>query len=514
MSLSTTEPEPIHAELMRYVRFSEDDARRLAAVRPHVAPAFVRLAQEFYERLREHEGAHAVFSGEDQIARLQRSLVAWLEGVFGGVYDDAYFARIERIGQAHVRVGLPQRYVVAAMAVLRSSLTALIDRHADAAATRDALCRLLDVELALMLDSHHEHVLARVDRAAQLPAGDGDQLHVLERAPVLVVGLATDGTITLVNGATEQATGWARDELLGRSFVDLLVAEDRRAEIAPKLAAGALVDVPLRTRAGKRRVVRFRMSTASRDRGGLVGFGADVTEEDERREQENRRLRLAAAGTLVAGLAHEIRNPLNGASLHLAFLERALTKSGTAEAVDAVRTVGGELRRLAALVTDFLEFARPKALAFAPVEARRVCERAIQERAADAAAAGVALATDFPTNEVVLDADGPRLEQVIGHLLDNAIEALRASGGRVTVRLRREPRHAWIEVEDDGPGLGDANAPIFDAFYSTKPDGTGLGLAIVHRIVSEHEGAVDVDSRPGSTRFRLKLPLTRQGTQQ
>jgi len=73
------------------------------------------------------------------------------------------------------------------------------------------------------------------------------------------------------------------------------------------------------------------------------------------------------------------------------------------------------------------------------------------------------------------------------------------------VRVRREPLCARIEIEDDGPSL---EAPIFDAFYSTKPHGTGLGLSIVHRIVTDHGGRIDVDSRPGSTRFRLKLPLT------
>jgi len=94
------------------------------------------------------------------------------------------------------------------------------------------------------------------------------------------------------------------------------------------------------------------------------------------------------------------------------------------------------------------------------------------------------------------------------NLLNNAIEALTpGGGGNVVVRARREPRAVWIEVEDDGPGLPSGDAPVFDAFFSTKPNGTGLGLSIVHRIVSDHGGTIEVDSRPGQTRFRLRLPL-------
>jgi nitrogen-specific signal transduction histidine kinase len=80
------------------------------------------------------------------------------------------------------------------------------------------------------------------------------------------------------------------------------------------------------------------------------------------------------------------------------------------------------------------------------------------------------------------------------------------------LRTRRKPRELSIEVEDDGPGLPSPDAPIFDAFYSTKPSGTGLGLAIVQRIVSDHGGTVEVESKPGRTVFRLLLPILREAT--
>jgi signal transduction histidine kinase len=119
---------------------------------------------------------------------------------------------------------------------------------------------------------------------------------------------------------------------------------------------------------------------------------------------------------------------------------------------------------------------------------------------------------DLPSTDIVLDLDPAKIEQVLLNLLRNAIEAVDAAGcGTVTLRARRQPRHAVIEVEDDGPGVASPDAPIFDPFFSTKPNGTGLGLAIAHRIVTDHEGTIEFQSRPGKTLFRVTLPLRRSG---
>lgn len=497
------EKEALHDELKRYVRFSDEDARLLAEARAIVAPSFRRIVEEFYDRIREHEDAHAVFTSEEQIQRLQRSLEVWLERVFGGTYDAAYFAKTEKIGAVHVRVGLPQRYVVTAMALIRSSLTKLLP----SAETRDALSRLLDLELAIMLRAYRTDALERLERASKTAAEHTDE--VTDYAPLAIVALDETGAVASFNTAAETLTGWARDEVRGQKLVDVVVPEEARAEAAIAFARDGRFEIPLLTRSGKRRRTRWR--TAVRPHGGVFAFGADMTDEIEQRAHEDRTSRLEAAGNLVAGLAHALRNPLNGAGLHLALVERSAVKGGESDTLDAVRVAGAELRRLGALVTDFLEFARPKPIVRAPVDARRICERAIEKTRGDALANHVTLRSDLPSQPLSLDADGPRLEQVIVHLIENAIDALRPAGGAIVVRARREPRHVWVEVEDTGPGLPDPDAPIFDAFYSTKPEGTGLGLAIVHRVVADHDGEVDVESRPGCTRFRLRLPLTREG---
>lgn len=512
--------EPIADELLRYVRFTTDDARRIASFLPHAEPHFRRIAVEFYERIREHEDAHAVLSGEDQIVRLQGSMVAWLERLFSGVYDAEYFARTEKVGRVHVKVGLPQRYMPAAMAVIRSALGEVIDRVApdDAPALRDALSRLLDVELAVMLESYREDMTARiqkVSRAEQLVRSDAHYARAIELAPVLVVALDEKGAIVIANAEAARVSGHARDEMLGRPFVETLLPEEEREKARAALSGKAReIELPLATRAGKVRDVRWHLAPVSDlEPIRMIAFGMDVTEMRAETLRHRQQERLAAVGTLAAGLAHEIRNPLNGALLHVSFLERALKKSGgDREALDAVHVVGDEIKRLAHLVTDFLDFARPRPLAFTPTSARLACERAAHMVATAAQAGKVDLELDLPASDVVFPADGARLEQVLLNLLQNAIEALSPHGGHVILRARREPRHVWLEVEDDGPGIPAGNPPVFDAFFSTKPEGTGLGLSIVHRIVTDHGGTIDLDSRPGRTRFRVKLPLNQQGT--
>jgi PAS domain S-box-containing protein len=513
-------------ELRRYVRFSDQDARLLAAFAPRAAAHFRRIAQEFYERIREHEDAHAVLTGEEQISRLQDSMVRWLERVFGGVYDAAYFEKTAQIGRVHVKVGLPQRYMPAAMSLIRSSLTTVAFEAlgADARPTVDALSRLLDLELAIMLETYREDLIARVERSARkeqegrrATAVEEHHVKAVELAPLVVVGLDASGSILLFNREAERATGYAQDEVLARSFVELFVPEACRAQAAARFSPngaqrGTTTELPLLTRSGRVRDLEWHVLHApARDERDAVTFvfGTDVTEQRIERERQQREKKLAALGTLAAGLAHEIRNPLNGARLHVSFLQRSLSKNGgSPDALEAVRVIDDEIQRLARLVADFLDFAQPRPLTRGPASVRALCERSLQLVSSLAKDGNVSLTADLPGADVIVEADAHRLEQVMLNLLNNAIEAVTpGGGGKVVVRARREPRSVWIEVEDDGPGLPSGDAPVFDAFYSTKPNGTGLGLSIVHRIVSDHGGTIEVDSRPGQTRFRLRLPL-------
>jgi len=520
------------AEMKRYVAFSAEDAALLAGFRDTATPHFERIAQEFYDQIRLHEDAHAVFTGEAQIARLQRSLVRWLERVFGGVYDEAYFAETTAIGRVHIKVGLPQRYMLTAMALIRLSLMNLADASGPQGfRISRATCRLLDLELAIMLESYRDDSIARIQHAERLEkealGRDLAQtqhryVNAVELACVLIVGLDDAGVVRLWNREAERVTGYRRDEVLGRPLLTTLGVDPdgegatARSLLAEFTAAGKRAPVSDRpptemaicTRAGHPRVLcwHFTHAPADDDDVSVFALGRDITDERVQYDRVKQQDRLAAVGTLAAGLAHEIRNPLNGAQLHVTELDLALRDlDGGAELLETVHVIRDEIRRLGGLVTEFLEFARPRPLLVKPVVIQEVLARTARMVAAQAQAHRVAVTVDAPPGAVELQADPAKLEQVLLNLAQNAIDAL-SDGGQVVLRARRQPRTVTVEVEDDGPGIP-PGTPIFDAFFSTKAHGTGLGLSISHRIVTDHGGSIDVETVTGRTLFRVVLPI-------
>ena len=152
------------AEAVRSVSSEQGDALR--SFRPHAAPWFARITEEFYARLDEHEEARRVFTGDEQRARLRQSLMAWMDRLLNGPWDDDYYQARARIGRMHVRVGLPQRYMFGAMNVIRSRLAevaeeALASDPQVLRETRLALDRIIDLELAIMLETYRKPFLKR-----------------------------------------------------------------------------------------------------------------------------------------------------------------------------------------------------------------------------------------------------------------------------------------------------------------------------------------------------------------
>jgi signal transduction histidine kinase len=217
--------------------------------------------------------------------------------------------------------------------------------------------------------------------------------------------------------------------------------------------------------------------------------------------------RLAAVGTLAAGLAHEVRNPQNSASLQLQLLKRRLARGETKpEAIQGiVSVVHGEILRLDRLVSEFLAFARPAVLQIAAVDLEELVHKVVDLIQPECAAAGVTVDLRVAQDARKIQADEERLRQALLNLARNAVEAM-AGGGTLALRVESaDGDRVLVEVEDTGPGFPE-NAPVFDAFYTTKESGTGLGLAIVHSLVTEHGGTVRVDSARGRTCFTLDLP--------
>ncbi len=216
--------------------------------------------------------------------------------------------------------------------------------------------------------------------------------------------------------------------------------------------------------------------------------------------------RVTAIQTLSAGLAHEIRNPLNSAKLQLELLERRV-KQARAEAslTEPIERVQLELERLARLLADFLAFARPHELAVGEHDVTAIVREVVAAETALGMRAGVAieLTSQVP---VMATIDEARLRQVCSNLIRNAVEAI-APHGRVTVAVAGDADNVRLRVDDDGPGIPDAvRARIYEPFFTTKDAGTGLGLSIVYSIVTLHGGTVEIDSGAGGTRVHVALP--------
>jgi nitrogen-specific signal transduction histidine kinase len=220
--------------------------------------------------------------------------------------------------------------------------------------------------------------------------------------------------------------------------------------------------------------------------------------------------RLAAMGTMSAGLAHEIRNPLAGLKGAAQVLQGEALPAGTQEMLGVIVDEVGRLDRV---VTRFLDLARPIALQRRPVALDAVVRHALTLVRAGGVPDGVRLEEALDPTLPPVSLDSERMVQVLLNLVRNATQAV-AGGGTVIVRTRRRTDPAGrAEVElavlDDGPGLSpEAARHLFTPFHTTRSDGTGLGLAISLRLVQAHGGALDVHSQPDAgTTVTIRLPL-------
>lgn len=341
---------------------------------------------------------------------------------------------------------------------------------------------------------------ARAERESELlkqslEASERRHREVVDAVPAFVLALDAEGRIALWNQELERVTGYERSEMLGRPGREWV-------------GEGGEARLPLKD--GGHRLARWQSTQLLGPEGTPVTYalGLDVTEERDMLRRTLQTERLAAVGTLAAGLAHEVRNPLNSALLQLQVLRRRVEKGqrDPASLLPVVEVVGGEIRRLDRLVSDFLAFARPRPLELRPVLSNEFMQAMADLVRPEAEERGIAVELRLDRDVGPLDGDPEGLRQVILNLVRNAIEAMGTSG---TLLLATKPADAEgnlaLVVQDDGPGFQES-APVFDAFYTSKEGGTGLGLAIVHRLITEHGGSVAVETRPGRTRFTLRLP--------
>jgi len=222
--------------------------------------------------------------------------------------------------------------------------------------------------------------------------------------------------------------------------------------------------------------------------------------------------RMAALGSLTAGVAHEVRNPLNTIALTCRYLERLLTGSDAAPALKAevnknLEVVASELGRLGRTLDNFVLLAKPTELEMSELDLADLLARSLALFAPECQQAGVRLerAVEGP---LPVRADPDRLSEVVANVVRNALQAM-PDGGTLVVRTERGDGVARVVFEDTGPGIPPAHLRrVFEPYYSTKRAGLGLGLALAQKIVAAHGGTIEAaNRREGGAVFTISLPL-------
>jgi two-component system sensor histidine kinase AtoS len=337
-----------------------------------------------------------------------------------------------------------------------------------------------------------------------------------------------DGRVVTLNPAAELMTGFFAGEATGRYCTDVFAGTPQLGEILMETIASRAaypgMAVTLRRRNG--RTVSVEVSAAPLKGGegkdlGVIAVMRDLTVVRELENRLRRSDRLAALGSLAAGLAHEIKNPLTSLLTFTRHLSRRFDDEQFREKFQSV--VPHELQRINGIVEQLLELARPSRLTFAAVRLPALLERVVDLCAHELDGRGVRLSREYARDLPAIWADANALYQSLVNLVRNALDAM-PSGGRLVLRVgwggtedivvagSRSPsagRRVQIEVEDSGVGIApDAADRVFNPFFTTKETGTGLGLALTHKIIEDHGGVIDFRAaHAGGTIFRIALPL-------
>jgi PAS domain S-box-containing protein len=374
------------------------------------------------------------------------------------------------------------------------------------------LCR--DVTIERKAEVERERLGLALERAAE------EWHRTFDAVDVAILVLNRTGRLTRVNRA---ALG-----ILGLDYADVLTHTIGELNTEEPWASGAeMVTSVLLTReavvaravnGGPGKTWELTAYPAQTGQGGeerIILIVRDISRLVALQESLRRSETMSAMGSLVAGVAHEVRNPLFSISATVDALESELgDQEAYAELTDLLRSQVGRLRQL---MRDLLDYGKPPALRRSPVHPQEIIRRAARGCALLAREREVNLSDEMPDDVLEelrpLNVDPGRMEQVFQNLIANAIQHTPRSGTVHTFARIIEDGEGAIEfvVEDDGTGIAPDEIPrLFEPFFSRRKGGTGLGLSVVQRIVEAHGGRVTAANREGGgARFTVRLPATR-----
>lgn len=321
-----------------------------------------------------------------------------------------------------------------------------------------------------------------------------------------------DARAVMVSPAAEKFLGAPAGHFLGRKVTDIFPTGHPLRQ-ALHLEGDELretaAETELQTLEGRRRVgVSVQAIQENGEQMGALVTLRDLDSLESINTQLQVSERLAALGKITAGVAHEVKNPLNSMRLWLENLKETLSPEQAPAAQQAVQVLDKEIDRLDAVVKRFLDFTRPLEVKLESTNLAELLTEVISVARPQLQKAGVIFEDALGAGVPEVWADRDLLKQAVLNLVLNAVDAM-PNGGELRLDLRRRGELAEISVSDTGKGIAPENRQkIFQLFFTTRPGGSGIGLATTFRIVQLHNGSIDFQSEAGrGTTFRIELPL-------
>ncbi len=335
-----------------------------------------------------------------------------------------------------------------------------------------------------------------------------------ENMPIGLIGISQDGVISLFNRTAAELIRWPAEMALNKQAEEVLfpiltslLKDLQRAKSGSVEVLQKEIEYPVGDSRKPLDIIAAVLKDENKNPRGVIILLRDLTELKRLQKEIERSQRLASVGSLAAGVAHELRNPLSSIKgFATYFRERYRNYPDDVKNADIMIQ---EVERLDRVIGQLLEFSRPLNLKKTKGPLGEIILHTLKLVEKQAKDRGISIVTRiFPSITAEITFDPDKIKQVLLNLLLNAIEAMK-KGGMLSVEMKRNHNHIEILVTDTGIGMPEDNlARIFDPYFTTKPTGTGLGLAIAHKIIEAHDGLIRIESEPEKgTTVVIALPF-------
>lgn len=350
-----------------------------------------------------------------------------------------------------------------------------------------------------------------------------------------VITVDLEARIITLNDAASRILGYQTGEIAGKTLREICEVKPQLSKFSEVLLATLeqgkhfnIPEVEIIRESGSKVPLGVTSSVLTNDKGLKIGALAvfnDLTEVKNLEEQLRRSDRLAALGTIAAGIAHDIRNPLTSISIFSQLISRSYDDPNTRAKFE--RVVPRELERIQGIIDDLLELGRPHTQSFEPTNLHDILHQILELLEDQVSKQNVKVILELEPYIPLIPADKKKLHRAFVNVLHNAVQAMH-QGGELNIRTHYSPPlvvsnsaqtdgpgkgvHGWLQitVRDSGVGMPmEVQKRLFDPFFTTKDRGTGLGMAITHKIIEDHRGTIDLRSQVGQgTTVNIRLPVS------